>query len=261
MVARIITFGDSNTDRGYAGAGASIVALSYVSVDYERPAASAPNNSTQLAGKIESQWAQRYSPAIVAVNHAIGGTTSGSGRTQYGSPNALTPVNGITRFDAEVLGLGSPWNGGELANLVYSGPITRARSFTPTVNDFVYVSIGTNDQYYGVSAAQTVANIGTMIDKWVARGLPANHFIVTTLGPSPISTSMPAVNTGIRSLVAQKGIRMIDLATYLSPDNGLTWHSQNLVVQDGTGAHYAEGVRSWLADQVATIMGAVTAPR
>lgn len=260
---RIVTFGDSNTDQGYAGNATAASAFSYISFAQLRPAAFASNSLTQLAGKIESRWNTRYSAAIIAVNHAIGGTTTGAGRTMNGSPNAMTVVNGVTRFEGEVLGMGSPWNGGEPVNWLYSSAIVRARSFVPTVNDFVYVSMGTNDEYYGISAAQTLANITGLIDRWIAKGLPADHFIVTTLAPSPVfvSGSMPALNAGIRSLATSKGVKVVDLASYVSPDDGLTWRSQGLVIQDGTNAHYVESVRDWIANQVATVMGAVTVPR
>lgn len=260
---RIVTFGDSNTDQGYIGNAIAASAYSYISPAQVRPSAFAPNSSTQLAGKIESRWFARYSAAIVAVNHGIGGTTTGSVRTMNGSPSAMTVVNGVSRFEGEVLGMGNPWNGGEPVNWLYPSAIVRARSFVPTVNDFVYVSMGTNDEHYAISAAQTLANLTGMIDRWIAKGLPANHFIITTLAPSPVflSGSMPALNAGIRALATQKGVKVIDLAAYVSPDNGLTWKSQDLVVQDGVNAHYVESVRDWIADQVATIMGAVTAPR
>ncbi|MBA2686920.1 MAG: hypothetical protein H0U64_02355 [Gemmatimonadaceae bacterium] len=260
---RIVTFGDSNTDQGYAGGATAASAFSYISFAQFRPTAFAANSSTQVAGKIETRWTTRYSPAIIAVNHAIGGTTTGAGRTMNGSPNAMTVVNGVTRFEGEVLGMGNPWNGGEPVNWLYSSAIVRTRSFVPTVNDFVYVSMGTNDEYYGISAAQTLANITSMIDRWIAKGLPADHFMVTTLAPSPVfvSGSMPALNAGIRALATSKGVRVIDLASYVSPDNGLTWRSQGLVIQDGVNAHYVESVRDWIADQVATIMGEVTVPR
>ena len=39
--------------------------------------------------------------------------------------------------------------------------------FVPGTNDFVYVSMGTNDSNYGIGDDQTAANLNWMIDQWV----------------------------------------------------------------------------------------------
>lgn len=261
---RIVTFGDSNTDRGYAGTSATFKAVSYVSMDGPRPSAGAPNDATQLAGKIEAQWRSRFSAAVAAINHAIASTTSGSNRQGTGAPGALTVVNGVTRYDAEMLGIGTPWNGGEPVNTYYSGAIVRSRSFAPTVSsDFGYISIGTNDQTNGITPAQTLLNLTTMIDKWIARGLPANHLIITTLAPAPGvgAANIPALNASIRTLAAQKGVKLVDISSYVSANDGLTWKSTALYVPDGTDVHYSETVRDWIATQVVSLVEAATSPR
>lgn len=259
VTVRITTFGDSNTDYGYFGNNPTINAISYVSANPNRQPASTPNNITQLAGKIEAGWAP-YSPSIIAVNHGVLGTGTGSARSTAGAPSARTEVNGITRFAGEVLGFGYPWSGAEPVNSSFQfGPISRVKSYTPTVNDFVYVSIGTNDPNFLISPIQTVENITWMIDQWTGRGYPASHFILTNLAPSQTSGPSEAqLNRELRQLAIQKGVGFIDLTNYTSNDDGQTWKSSSLHV--GDSVHYAESVRDWIAGEVIAIMVRVTAP-
>ncbi|MEO7501743.1 MAG: Ig-like domain-containing protein, partial [Gemmatimonadaceae bacterium] len=79
---QLVTFGDSNTDYGYSGNNFPIVASSYVgNFAPTRLGPNDPNSSFQLSGKIESRWRASRSQTIVVVNHGIGGTTTGTGRT------------------------------------------------------------------------------------------------------------------------------------------------------------------------------------
>jgi hypothetical protein len=244
---RIVTFGDSNTDAGWSGTTPTAVATSYVSVDGPR-AGPYNHDPTQLAGKIEARWRAVSSVALAAVNHGISGTTTAAGRTSSGAPNAREPVGGVTRFQAEVLGQGYPWNGAE-SGPGYSGPITRVAAFVPGANDFVYVSMGTNDTNVGIGADQTAADLSWMIDQWVAAGRSADHFILTTLAPKAgQNVAIVLVNQQIRQIAASRGVYMIDLAQRTSDDNGLTWRSSADNV--GDQLHYSEAVRDWIASQV-----------
>ncbi len=250
---RIVTFGDSNTDAGYFGTNPVFAALSYVSSDSARSSPSAPNHTTQLAGKIEIKWRERTSVAVKAVNHGVSGTRSGAGRTSFGAPNAREQVNGIARFQAEVLGMGYPWNGGESGITFRNGPVTRVNSFVPNSRDFAYVSIGTNDFADGLSADQTADDIGWMIDQWTSRGYAADHFILTTLAPRANSNgSIPPINSRIRTLASSRGVGFIDLTARTSDDNGATWRSSSDHI--GDSIHYSETVRDWLADRVVSYM-------
>jgi lysophospholipase L1-like esterase len=263
---RIVTFGDSNTDYGYASTtSSSIEARSYVSNRITgRLAPADAHHPNQLAGLIEARWVALESSDITAVNHGIGGTTSGGGsgggseRHSTTAPNARTEVNGITRYEAEVLGKGYPWNGDESDAVEFpDGGIVRVNSFVPAANDFAYVSIGTNDQNSGVSATQTIANLTWMVDTWLAEGLPAQQFIITTLAPrGTAGGAIPQINTEIRTLAAARGIKLIDLAAHTSDDNGATWRSADLHV--GDELHYTVAVRAWIADQVVAHMRSVT---
>jgi lysophospholipase L1-like esterase len=197
------------------------------------------------------------------MNHAISGTTTGGGgyggpnRRSTGAPQARTLVGGVTRFQGEVLGTKWPWSGGEPVNGRYvDGALRRVQAFTPTTDDFVYVSMGTNDAAAGIRTQQTLANLGWMIDKWVAAGNRANHFLLTTLAPctSACGEAFPTLNNGIRALATSKGVILIDLASYTSADNGRTWRSSSLHV--GDGVHYSESVRDWLAERVVAAMRA-----
>jgi Bacterial Ig-like domain (group 1). len=179
---RIVTFGDSNTDAGWSGTNSYIVATSYVSSSgpYAGPNS---NDPTQLAGKLEAKWRAQSSVSFTAVNHGIAGTGTGAGRTTTGAPNAREYVDGVSRFAGEVLGAGYPWSGGETSSYFPNGPVRRVAAFVPGPNDFVYVSLGTNDSFAGWDATQTAANINWMIDQWVAAGHQPDHFILTTLAP------------------------------------------------------------------------------
>ncbi len=172
-------------------------------------------------------------------------------------------MNGNTRFEAEVLGEGFPWSGGEPTNSSFpTGAITRVNAFTPDDNDFAYVSMGTNDDAGAnrtLTASQTEANLRWMAQKWIDAGHPANHFIITTLPPrddanSP--TSIPDRNTRIRSLASDLGLHLIDLSDHVSDDNGATWRSASLNI--GDGIHYTETVRGWIADQIVAWMDSKT---
>ena len=230
--SRIVTFGDSNTDGGWKGA--TLVANSYLEPENPAPA-SAPNNAYTLAGMLDAR-------GIPAVNHGINGTRSGGGRIASGAPNALESIGGVTRFEAEVLGLGFPWDGGG------PHPIPRLQAFQPGACDYVYVSIGTNDG----RAANTVTNLRWMMTRWVAAGHAPRHFIVTTLAPARVGTwvnrAIPKANNQIRQLAFKGDVMLIDLAQFTSTDDGGTWRSESLHV--GDGVHYAEVVRTWIADRV-----------
>jgi len=253
---RIVTFGDSNTDWGLNGTSSGILARSYIAKG-PYTAAMLPHSSDQLAGKIQTRWSAVRGNAIGVVNHAISGTTTGGGayggpNRRKGSPQARTVSGGITRFQGEVLGAKWPWSGGEpvSANFV-DGAIRRVHAFVPGTNDFVYVSMGTNDAANSISTGQTLANLGWMIDTWRAPGRRADHFLLTTLAPRTgdgAGATFPALNDGIRALAASKGVVLIDLAAHTSADNGRTWRSASLHV--GDGVHYSESVRDWLAGKI-----------
>jgi lysophospholipase L1-like esterase len=253
---QLVTFGDSNTDYGYQGTSPTIRASSYISNTPPRLGPNDPNSPFQLAGKIEAKWKASRSETIRVVNHGIASTRTGTGRTGLTSPNALEVVNGLTRFQGEVLGLGYPWSGGETPNSAFpSGPILRVQAFNPRVTDFVYVSLGTND--IPTSAINSIVpNLSTMVDMWVATGLPTNHFIITTIPPRDgTTTSVPGVNAAIRNLASTRGLRLVDLALFASNDDGVTWKNPAYHV-DGDLFHYSEEVRNWLADRVFEIINA-----
>src|SRR5688572_22620079 len=259
---QVVTFGDSNTDYGYSGNSFSIVAASYVSnFPSKKLGPNEPNSSFQLAGKIESRWRANRTKSIVVVNHAVGGTTTGTGRTILFSPNAREVVNGVTRFEGEALGMAYPWSGGEAASEYYpSGAIARVQAFTPRPSDFLYISMGTNDLGAGISTASTVVNLEWMVDLWIARGVAANHIIVTTLPPRQPgqSASIPALNAAIRAKFQPKGVNVIDIAGMTSNDDGATWRHPRLHV--GDSVHYAEEVRDVIADRIVSILMALTPP-
>jgi GDSL-like Lipase/Acylhydrolase family len=253
---RVVTFGDSNTDWGLNGTDPLVVSRSYLSQG-SFLGAMAPHGSDQLAAKIEARWKAVRSNAIRAVNHGISSTTTGGGgfggsnRHSSGAAQARTVVSGVTRFEGEVLGRNWPWSGGEPVTTKYTnGPVRRVQSFTPGTNDFVYVSMGTNDPSSNMSTTQTLANLRWMIDTWRAAGRRADHFLLTTLAPrtGTYGASFPALNTGIRALAASQGVVLVDLANHTSADNGRTWRSSSLHV--GDGLHYSEAVRDWLAAQI-----------
>jgi len=257
---RVVTFGDSNTDWGLNGTSPQVLARSYIS-ESPHSAALLPHGPDQLTYKIEARWRALRSNAIRAVNHGISGTTTGGGgfggpnRRWTGAPQARTLVGGISRFQGEVLGVKWPWSGGEPVNAKYvNGALRRVHSYAPGLHDFVYVSMGTNDAANGMSTQQTLSNLAWMIERWVAAGKRADHFLLTTLAPRTGGSgqTFPALNKGIRALVASKGAVLIDLASHTSPDNGRTWRSAGLHV--GDGVHYSESVRDWLAGRVVAEM-------
>lgn len=250
---RIVTFGDSNTDAGYSGTNPNFVAVSYVSSDPARAPPEAPNDATQVAGKIEAKWSAVRANPIIAVNHGISGTRSGDGRTGAMAPNALLSVNGVTRFEAEVLGVGYPWSGGESGDMYPAGAILRRKSFIPGPLDFAYVSIGTNDFADNLTTDQSAANISWMIDRWVGAGHAASHLIITTLAPRVGSNGLiPPLNTRIRTIAASRGVGLIDISARVSDDNSVTWRSASDNI--GDGIHYSETVRDWIAGQVVSYM-------
>ncbi len=263
ITVRVVLFGDSNTDRC---PDQPSVPGSYVSV-VPRLGPTNPHPSCTVAGKVQVKWEAIRSKTIVVVNHAINSTTTGGNthltgdpdRTSQGSPNARFSVGGKTRFEAEVLGEGYPWSGGEPTNKYFpTGPLTRVNAFTPGANDFAYVSMGTNDDAgptRTLTAVQTEANLRWMAEQWIGAGRAPNHFIITTLAPrdsANSSTSIPDRNTRIRTLASDLGLHLIDLSNHVSDDNGATWKSPSLNIGDGT--HYTEVVRGWLADQIVAWM-------
>jgi lysophospholipase L1-like esterase len=243
-LVRIVLFGDSNTDCGWRER--ELVACSYIS-SLAPLSPTAPHSAYQLAGMVaaRSTAGTRYE----VVNHGLSGTGTGDGRYSSGSPNARFSWQGCTRFEAEVLGTQRPtWTDGE------GRP--RVQAFVPTVDDYVYVSMGTNDlSGFGIDAAGTIANLRWMADRWVGAGLPASHFIVTTLPPRPdASSDIPAINPALRHLAATTGISLIDLAAFTTADDGVSWRSNAL--QIGDGLHYRESTRRWLTDWIVATIAA-----
>jgi adhesin/invasin len=259
---QIVTFGDSNTDIGFEGTSSVVRVTSYVSsTNSVRLSPGAPNSPLQLAGKIEAAWrANRPQQSIHAVNHGVSGTSSTAGRTIVLAPNAQEVVNGVTRFQGEVLGVGYPWSGGEPVNEFYpNGPILRVNAFRPRSTDFAYISIGTNDVFIqGLPAATIKQNLEIMIDQWINAGFAPSHLFITTLPPlgSGGSVTIQALNTLIRGF-APKGVTIIDIAKLTSAD-GLHWTSSSLHV--GDFIHYSETVRAQIADEVVSKMLSLTPP-
>jgi hypothetical protein len=263
LVVRIVLFGDSNTDRCEEVQPPNRIS-SYVSVS-PRLGPDDPHLACSVAGKVEAAWRESRSETIRVVNHAIASSTSGGGgfggpnRTGQGSPNARLKVGGMTRYEAEVLGKGYPWTGGEPTNFSFpTGPVERVNAFTPGPNDFAYVSMGTNDDAgptRTMTAAQTEANLRWMIEQWIGAGLAADHFLLTTLAPRDDANSPTSIsdrNTLIRALAAETGVQLVDLAALTSDDDGATWRSPSLNI--GDGVHYTEAVRTLLGKQVAARM-------
>jgi hypothetical protein len=265
-MVRLVLFGDSNTDRCEEIQPPNRIS-SYVSVK-PRLKPTDPPLACSVPGKADSAWRSLRAEAFRVVNHAIAGTTTGGGgfggpdRTSQGAPNARTQVNGVTRFEGEVVGTAYPWAGGEPVNAYFPGPVLRLNAFGPGAHDFAYVSMGTNDDAGAtrkLTAAQTAANLRWMAQQWIAAGGTPDHFILTTLAPrndanSP--TSIPDRNTLIRALATELGLHLVDLAAFVSDDNGATWRSASLNI--GDGIHYTQAVRSWLGGQVAGWVSAET---
>ena len=268
---QIVTFGDSNTDLGFSGTDPAAKVGSYISSINPaiRLSSDAPNSPLQLVGKIESRWkANRPNQTIRGVNHGIAGTYTNTGTSILTSPNGLHVVNGVSRFAGEVLGAGYPWSGGESTNNFYpSGSILRVQAFKPRSADYGYISMGTNDigpndlgEFATISSIKI--NLETMVDAWIQAGLPPNHLIITTLAPRRTGTSdnprILSLNTMIRAFNA-KGVRVVDLAVFTFSDDGSTWKTPTLHVNNDE-LHYAESVRDWLADQIVSIMLQETPP-
>lgn len=238
---RVVLFGDSNTDIGVRGT--AIVAYSYISAAPERLAPTAPNDPTQVSGKIEGLW--HGTAPLRVVNHAIGGTnTTATLSVLNGQPNALYVENGVTRFEAEVLGKGRLWS---------FNNIPRVQAFTPTVHDFVYVSLGTNDCRYGATYNETTPHLAVMIDQWKSAALPASHFILATIPPTSDTPECATdlENAKIRQLIASTGVTLLDLSRYLSDDDGLSWRDPSQTIDE---SHYTEPVREWIAGQIVGII-------
>ncbi len=265
LTVRIVLFGDSNTDRCEDVQPPNRIS-SYVSV-VPRLAPTDASISCSVPGKVQAAWEGLRPEAIRVVNHAIASSTTGGGgfggpnRTSRGAPNARLKVAGFTRFEAEVLGKGYPWSGGEPTNSSFpTGPVQRVNAYVPGLNDFVYVSMGTNDDAGAdrtMTAAETEANLRWMIGRWTAAGRAADHFILTTLAPrddANLATSIPDRNALIRTLATETGVHLVDLAAYTSDDDGAAWRTPSLNI--GDGIHYTEPVRAWLGEQVVAWMSA-----
>jgi hypothetical protein len=108
----------------------------------------------------------------------------------------------------------------------------------------------------GASTTSVRNNLEIMVDEWIGRGLPANRLFLTTIPPrrpGAESATIPDLNNKIRALASAKGVRLIDIAAFVSNDNGLTWKSTSMhLVNDQL--HYSEAVRDWIADQVVSVM-------
>ena len=260
---QVVTFGDSNTDLGFSGTDSVGRAASYVSNARQsiRLSPSAPNSGLQVAGKIEAKWHAARSQTIRVANHGISGTHTGTGQTILLSPNAMYVVGGVTRFAGEVLGAAYPWNGGESGGSFPNGGVDRVQAFKARSQDFVYISMGTNDILSGDSPATVASNLEWMIDQWVGAGLPPDHIIMTTLAPVdtlPAPTSkIPDIDTKIRAFESSRGIKVIYLDDFTSNDGGRTWKSSSLHVI-GSAIHYAESVRDFLATAVVTYVNGKT---
>ena len=272
LLVRMVLFGDSNTDRceEYQSTSNPLRFGSYVSVKTAL-APTAPPTSCSVAAKVVASWNALRAESLFVVNHGIASTTTGGlggtgdpVRTSQSAPNARAVVSGTTRFEAEVLGVGSPtWDGGETNTTWFpNGAVTRVNAYVAKANDFAYVSMGTNDDAgpaRTLTAAQTAANLRWMIQGWLDAGHRADHFMLTTLAPrtdgtlnSP--TAIPDRNDLIRALASELGVHIIELANHVSDDNGATWSDPSLNI--GDGIHYTEAVRGWIGGQVASWLSA-----
>jgi lysophospholipase L1-like esterase len=260
---QLVTFGDSNTDFGFAGTDPTVRVASYVSDANPgvRLAPNAPNSTLQLAGKVEAGWSAAKTQTIKVVNHGVGGTNTGAGRNVLTSPNAREAVNGVTRFQGEALGAAYPWNGGESTNAFFpNGSILRVQAFSPRTSDFLYISMGTNDVTdVNFPTATSLVNLEWMIDQWISVGLPVSHVMITTIPPrTPTDAAkVRALNDGIRALAQQKGVKLIDLVSFVSNDNGGNWASASYHV-DNDLVHYSEQIRDRLATDIISYMSSLT---
>ena len=83
--------------------------------------------------------------------------------------------------------------------------------------------------------------------------------MLTTLAPRVDANSPASIldrNSLIRALAADLGLHLIDLAAFVSDDDGATWRSSSLNI--GDGIHYTEAVRGWLGGQIADWMSSVS---
>jgi hypothetical protein len=229
---RIVLFGDSNTSVAWKQDG-TLVGASYID-PYAPALATAPNWPEGLAGKIEA-----LDPSIKAVNHSLAGVGSGDARRVS---------RGVMRFEAEVLGMGYPWDDG--TDEQHKG-IPRVNAYEPGANDYAYISLGTNDGNHIVTAT----NIQWMIALWSKHNRP-DHLFVTTLAPAQTG-AIVSTNDDIRAIVESGGAQLIDLAAYTSNDNGQTWRSPTLNYDN---VHYTESVRAWIASEVVKRIRAQQAP-
>ena len=237
-VVRIVTFGDSHVDFGIRVD--EEVDVSYISQDLLQSGKRLVHSPYSLAGKLGAL--SDKSLKIQAVNHGIGGTSSDASWRADGEPNALAVWKGITRFEAEALGRGGPdWDAGTGKARVYT--------YQPTVDDFVYVSMGTMDPPLYVDSAETHRNIRKMIAFWKGAGLPATHFLLATLTPNDhLKADFPgkliALNQVYQQIAVEDGITLIDISARVR--NGEDW----LPGTSADGLHMNEDTQRLLAQDV-----------
>lgn len=235
---RITTFGDSHVDFGIRGD--SVVDVSYISQDMLHVGVRSVHAKYSLAGKLQAL--SDGTLRINAVNHGIAGTTSGDTYRGDKEPNALAKWQGITRFEAEVLGLGgTTWDAGTGKPRIYA--------YRPSVKDFVYVTIGTMDPTIYIDSASTHNNIRTMAAMWKSAGLPASHFLLSTIPPNVVLKrdfpgKLSALNAIVHKVAEEEGITVIDV--YAKTANGEDW----IPGATGDGIHGNEGVMDWLAEEI-----------
>lgn len=229
----VVTFGDSNVSAGWLDT--TLVARSYIDFGATRLAPDAPHHPAQLAGQLE-----RLSRSIRAVNHGISGTTTGDGINGTADrPNARFESAGVSRFAAEVLREGYPWDGGTEFLRVNACPA-----------DVVVVAMGTNDVGSGIAPSDTARNLEWMITQWRRSGRDPARFYLCTLPPAPTNTGhVQATNALVREVAHRTGVRLVDVARFVSGDDGGTWRDPSYHV--GDGVHYRTLVRAWIAQQVA----------
>jgi lysophospholipase L1-like esterase len=233
-----VTFGDSHVDFGIRGDNG--VDVSYISQDLLQLGVKSVHSPYSLAGKLRALSDKNLK--IEAINHGIGGTSSDATYRGDGEPNALAVWNGITRFEAEVLGKGgTAWDAGTGKHRDYA--------YQPTKDDFVYVSVGTMDPPLYIDSSATHANIRRMIGYWKNAGLPATHFILATITPNEhlkrdFPGKIPALNQVIMQVAAEEGVTLVDVAAKVS--NGEDW----LPGTSGDGLHPNEAIHNWLAQEI-----------